>query len=66
MQAVFDGAEHWHEWSRSHAGRAMWESVPGAELPGIMDAVSRHLDGLRGADGRIRLGQRILFTVAEP
>jgi hypothetical protein len=31
-----------------------------------MDAVSRHLDGLRGADGRIRLGQRILFTVAEP
>jgi ubiquinone/menaquinone biosynthesis C-methylase UbiE len=66
MQAVFDGAEHGHEWSRSHAGRAMWASVPGTELPGIMDAVSRHLDGLRGADGRIRLGQPILFTVAEP
>jgi ubiquinone/menaquinone biosynthesis C-methylase UbiE len=66
MTAVFDDAGHWVGWSRSHAGRAMWDAVPNAELPGILAAARRHLDGLRGADGRIRLGQKILLTVAEP
>lgn len=66
MEAVFDGPEQWRAWSRSHAGRGMWDSVPAAELPAIVAAAERHLAGLRGADGRIRLGQQVLLAVAEP
>ncbi len=66
MEAVFDSPQQWRAWSRSHAGRGMWESVPAAELPGIAAAADRHLEGLRGADGRIRLGQQVLLAVAEP
>jgi ubiquinone/menaquinone biosynthesis C-methylase UbiE len=66
MEAVFDGAEQWREWGRSHASRMMWESVPDAAVPEILAAARRHLEGLRGPDGKIRLGQRILLTVGEP
>jgi len=66
MEAVFDGPEQWQAWSRSHAGRGMWDSVPPAALPGVVAAAERHLEGLRGADGRIRLGQQVLLAVAEP
>jgi hypothetical protein len=44
----------------------MWDSVPEAELPGLLATAHGHLEGLRGTDGKIRLGQRILLTVAEP
>jgi hypothetical protein len=66
MEAVFDSPARWEAWSRSHAGRGMWDSVPRRELPGVTRAAHRHLDGLRGADGRIRLGQQMLLTVAGP
>jgi ubiquinone/menaquinone biosynthesis C-methylase UbiE len=66
MEAVLDGVDHWREWTRSHAGRAMWDSVPEAELPRLLATAHEHLEGLRGDDGKIRLGQRILLTVAEP
>ena len=65
MEAVFDGPEQWKAWSRSHAGRGMWESVPAAELPGVIAAAEEHLEGLRGADGRIRLAQQLVLAVAE-
>jgi ubiquinone/menaquinone biosynthesis C-methylase UbiE len=66
IEAVFDGPEQWRAWSRSHAGRGMWDSLPATELPAVVAAAERHLEGLRGADGRIRLGQQILLAVAEP
>jgi ubiquinone/menaquinone biosynthesis C-methylase UbiE len=66
LAAVFDDADHWVAWSRSHGARAMWDAVPDAELPGILAAARRHLNELRDTDGRIRLGQKILLTVAEP
>jgi ubiquinone/menaquinone biosynthesis C-methylase UbiE len=65
FEAVFDGPGQWREWSRSHGGRVMWESVPHAELTGLLAAAGRHLEGLRGLDGRIHLGQRIRVTIGE-
>ena len=65
-EAVFDGPAQWQAWSRSHAGRGLWESVPAAELPGVVAAAEEHLEGLRGADGRIRLNQQLILAVAGP
>jgi len=66
MEAVLDGVDHWRAWTRSHAARSMWDAVPEAELPRLLATAHEHLEGLRGTDGKIRLGQRILLTVAEP
>jgi ubiquinone/menaquinone biosynthesis C-methylase UbiE len=66
MELVLDGVDQWRAWTRSHAARLMWDSVPEVEVPGVLATVHEHLEGLRGADGKIRLGERILLTVAEP
>jgi len=63
---VLDGVDQWRAWSRSHAARSMWDAVPDAELPRLLATAHEHLEGLRGTDGKIRLGERILLTVAEP
>lgn len=64
LEVTFTDAEQWHAWSWSHGQRAVWERVPIEEREAVRAAAAARLKDARGADGLIRLSQRIRFTFA--
>ena len=66
LSVTFTGIDQWHEWSWSHGQRAMWEAVPEAERPAVLEAAAAALEGSRDEQGRLALSQRIRFTLAGP
>ena len=65
VEAVFDDADHWYQFSMSHGQRAFWDAVPAADRPAVRAASADFVTGVRDPDGRIRLAQRIRYTLAE-
>ena len=65
FEVVFTGPEQWHDWSWSHGQRAFWEMVPAAERERVRAIATERIEEARGPDGRIRLSQRVRYTVAE-
>lgn len=55
----------WQTWSRSHGQRAMWDEVPESEHALVLERVTPIFERLRGSNGRIRLDQRVRYTVAK-
>lgn len=66
LSVTFTGVDQWHEWSWSHGQRAMWEAVPEAERPAVLEAAAAALDETRDDQARLTLSQRIRFTLAGP
>ena len=66
VDAVLRDADHWHEFSWSHGQRVMWEHVPDAERDAVRAAAYQALESARGADGAIRLGQEVRYTLGVP
>jgi hypothetical protein len=64
VEVVFADADEWYAFTRSHGQRAMWEAVPEADRPAVRAQAAERLEQARGADGRIRLGQRVRCTLA--
>jgi ubiquinone/menaquinone biosynthesis C-methylase UbiE len=65
LDVVFTDAHQWQAWSYSHGQRAIWDRIPLADHDLVRAAAAERLDRSRGADGTIRLTQRIRFTLAE-
>ncbi|SCF46342.1 class I SAM-dependent methyltransferase [Micromonospora mirobrigensis] len=65
IEAVFTGPEHWYAFSMSHGQRVMWEAVGEDERARVRAATTDFVGRLRGADGTIRLTQRVRYTLGE-
>ena len=63
LDVVFADVDQWYAWSLSHGQRAVWDRIPAADRDRVRDAAARRLERSRTADGRIRLTQRIRFTL---
>lgn len=63
LATTFDDIEHWRRWSASHGQRAMWDHVPPDAQATVLERASELLAPTRGADGRIRLEQRVRLTL---
>jgi ubiquinone/menaquinone biosynthesis C-methylase UbiE len=66
VEVVLADADEWYAFTWSHGQRVMWEAVPEADRPTVRARAAERLDQARGADGRIRLGQRVRCTLATP
>jgi ubiquinone/menaquinone biosynthesis C-methylase UbiE len=64
VELAFESPERWATWSRSHGQRAMWDAVPQAAMPRLEAAAQALLEGHRGSDGLIRMGQSVRMTSA--
>lgn len=64
VTAEFTDPEHWLAFTRSHGQRAMWDAVPTLHRDRLRHEALDALDGMRDADGRIRLGQQVRYTLA--
>jgi ubiquinone/menaquinone biosynthesis C-methylase UbiE len=64
VEVVLADAAEWYTFSWSHGQRAMWEAVPEADRTAVTALAGERLEQARGADGRIRLGQRVRCTLA--
>jgi ubiquinone/menaquinone biosynthesis C-methylase UbiE len=63
-EVTFADVDEWHEFTRSHGQRAMWEAIPEADHDTVKAVAGDHLEQARGADGRIHLTQQVRFTLA--
>jgi hypothetical protein len=62
VRATFRNAEHLMEFSWSHGQRAMWESVPEAERPGLRQQITDLVDEVRGGYGSLNVHQEVRYT----
>ncbi|WP_426566437.1 class I SAM-dependent methyltransferase [Angustibacter sp. McL0619] len=63
VDAVLRDLDHWYEFSWSHGQRALWECVPEVEREAVRRKAYRVLEGARGDDGAIHLGQQVRYTL---
>ena len=63
IAVTFVDVDEWYAFSWSHGQRAMWEAVPEADRPALRAAAARCLEEHRGADGELRLTQRVRYTL---
>ncbi|GAA0580304.1 hypothetical protein GCM10010172_76600 [Paractinoplanes ferrugineus] len=64
IEVVFTDVDQWYAFSRSHGQRAMWDAIASADHDTVKAIAGDHLEQARGADGRIRLHQRVRNTLA--
>lgn len=64
LDVTFRDTEQWHDWSWSHGQRATWERVPVDRRGAVRAAAAARLEAARGADGLIRVRQRVRLTFA--
>jgi len=64
LEVTFADVDEWYRFSHSHGQRAMWEAVSAADHDAVRARAAGHLEQARGADGRIRLNQRVRYTLA--
>jgi SAM-dependent methyltransferase len=63
LDVVFADVDQWYAWSLSHGQRAVWDRIPTADRDRVRTVAARRLERARDGDGRIRLTQRIRFTL---
>lgn len=63
LTTEFADPGHWLAFTRSHGQRAMWDAVPAEHRDRLQDEALDALAGMRDADGRIRLGQQVRYTL---
>ncbi len=61
---VFDNADQWLSWTRSHAGRAYWDAIPAAKRATVRGEVLGLLASLADENGRLTVPTTVRYTVA--
>ena len=61
---VFDNADQWVVWSRSHGARAYWDAIPVEHRAHARAEALRAVGELAGADGRVPMPTTVRYTVA--
>jgi len=61
---VFDSADQWIGWSRSHAGRAYWEAIPAPDRARARSAALERLATIAEPNGRLEAPTTVRYTLA--
>ena len=61
---IFDNADQWLSWTRSHGARAYWDAIPAPERATVRTEVLRALGPMADASGRITQPTTVRYTLA--